>query len=296
MPTPQPAIFITETPFHWFLHYRVADAFHEARLRSGIREVRDVAAAQPVNLVVGFGSELLRRLCPAECPQEHRPFTEIRGRAGHTAIATQEDLFFWVHSDRHDLDFDVARAARRALSGIATLARETQSWVYRDSRDLTGFIDGTANPPVEEARTLAVVSDGPGAGGSFVLTQRYVHDLDGFAALSVAEQEAVIGRTKPDSVESDPHPSGSHLSRVVIERDGEELEIFRRSVPYGDSEEAGLYFLAFSDTLDIFDTMLQRMYGATADGEHDRLMDFSRPASGAYYFAPPLEVLDAITG
>ncbi|MYI56484.1 MAG: Dyp-type peroxidase, partial [Acidimicrobiia bacterium] len=178
---------------------------------------------------------------------------------------------------------------------IGTLARETPSWVYRDSRDLTGFIDGTENPPVAEARELAVIADGPGAGGSFVLAQRWIHDLDGFAALATAEQEQVIGRTKPDSVELEDLPANSHLGRVVhTDAAGDEIEIYRRSVPYGTSTEAGLYFLAFTDDLAKIDLMLGAMFGATGDGRHDRLVTFSETVSGAYYYAPSRETLQSL--
>ena len=288
--TPQEAIFVEGTCAHWFQHFAVApDATAESTLAAA-RATRQAAATAPapVHLVIGFGPGMLGRLgLPA--PPGLKPFTEISGSSGRTAVATQEDVFFWIHSDRHDLNFDVAISARRAFERVGgLLARETPSWVYRDSRDLTGFIDGTENPDAEAARELAVIRHGPGAGGSFVLAQRWVHDLDGFAALDVGEQERIIGRTKPDSVELTDLPQDSHLGRVVhTDHDGEEVEIYRRSVPYGTSTEAGLYFLAFTDDLAKTDLMLRSMFGAVADGRHDRVVEFSETVSGAYYFAPP---------
>jgi putative iron-dependent peroxidase len=169
--------------------------------------------------------------------------------------------------------------------------------VYRDSRDLTGFIDGTENPPVEEGPEVALIPPGePGEGGAFVITQRWVHDLAAFHARSVSEQEGTIGRTKPDSIELDAaiKPPDAHISRVVIEEDGEELEIYRRSTPYGTVREHGLYFLAFSADVSRFDKMLARMFGTTGDGLHDHLTDFTTPVTGSYYFAPPLEALAAL--
>jgi putative iron-dependent peroxidase len=223
-------------------------------------------------------------------------FTEVSGTSGRTAVATQEDVFFWAHSNRHDRNYEVARDARRAFAPIGELGRETPSFVYRDSRDLTGFIDGTENPNAEEARILAVLAEGQtGEGGSFVLTQRWIHDLDAFHALTVADQEAVFGRTKVDSVEIDDKPPTAHLSRVVIEdAAGEEIEIYRRSVPYGTATEAGLYFLAFTDDLTKIDRMLANMHGASPDGGHDRVVEFSQTVSGAYYFAPSAETLARI--
>ena len=133
-----------------------------------------------------------------------------------------------------------------------------------------------------------------GAGGAFVIAQKWVHDLGSSTRSARTEQEAVIGRTKPDSVELDDKPPTAHIARVVIEEDGEELEIYRRSTPYGTVGELGLYFLAFSADPTRFDKMLARMFGTSGDGVHDHLTDFTRPVSGSYYFAPSLDDLDGI--
>ena len=167
--------------------------------------------------------------------------------------------------------------------------------MYRDSRDMTGFIDGTENPPVEDGPEVALIPDGePGERGAYVITQKWIHDLASFQAMKVPDQEAVIGRTKPDSIELADKPDTAHISRVVIEEAGEELEIYRRSTPYGTVGEHGLYFIAFSAELTRFDKMLARIFGG-ADGVRDRLTDFTRPVSGSYYFAPSLEALAAAT-
>lgn len=292
--TPQEAIFVEGTGAHWFQHFAVDAEVTAAAVLSAVRSVQSTAAAGPVHLVVGFGAAMTRRL-GLQPPVGLKPFTEIAGSSGRAAVATQEDVFFWIHSDRHDLNFEVALAARRALGSIGTLARETPSWVYRDSRDLTGFIDGTENPTAGEAQSLAVIADGPGAGGSFVLAQRWIHDLDAFAGLATGEQERIIGRTKADSVELADLPVNSHVARVVHnDEDGNEIEIYRRSVPYGTSIEAGLYFLAFTDDLAKIDSMLNAMFGAGTDGLHDRLVTFSETVSGAYYYAPAQEVLQSL--
>jgi len=292
--TPQEAIFVEGTGAHWFQHFATDPDAAAVQVIAAVRSAQQLAATATANLVVGFGAAMTARLGMAT-PPGLKPFTEIGGSSGRVAVATQEDVFLWIHSDRHDLNFEVALAARRAFEEIGTLARETPSWVYRDSRDLTGFIDGTENPPAEEARELAVIAGGPGAGGSFVLAQRWIHDLDGFAALETAEQERVIGRTKPDSVELEDLPANSHLGRVVHTDDGgDEIEIYRRSVPYGTSTEAGLYFLAFTDDLAKIDLMLASMFGATGDGRHARLVTFSETVSGAYYYAPSRETLPSL--
>ena len=300
MTTPQPGIFQEGTQFHWFLHIRVRPDVAPAAVGAAIRAVQAVAEAgappETVTLVVGFGRSMLERVAPNEVPPGLRDFIEVTGTSGQTAVATQEDVFFWAHSNRHDRNYEVARDARRAFAPIGELARETPSFVYLDSRDLTGFIDGTENPPADEARTLAVLAEGQvGEGGSFVLTQRWVHDLDLFHSWSIEDQEAVFGRSKVDSTEMDDKPPTAHLSRVVMEdENGDEIEIYRRSVPYGTATEAGLYFLAFTDDLTKIDRMLANMYGASGDGIHDRVVDFTHTVSGAYYFAPSAETLARI--
>lgn len=134
----------------------------------------------------------------------------------------------------------------------------------------------------------------PGAGGSHVLTQRWVHDLASFAELDVADQEGVFGRTKLESIEITDRPSDSHISLAEIhDSDGEERPIYRRSVPYGDIHERGLFFLAFSAERDRFDEMLARIYGTDGRSERDRMLDFTRAVSGSYYFAPSLDDLAA---
>ena len=138
----------------------------------------------------------------------------------------------------------------------------------------------------------------PGAGGSHVIVMRWVHDLDAFHRLSERDQDAVFGRTKRDSIElsETEKPPTAHIARVEVTIDGMELEIFRRSVPFGTVEEHGLYFVAFSADPTRFDVMLSRMFGLTGDGVRDRLLDFSRPVSGAYYFAPSLNALNELAG
>jgi putative iron-dependent peroxidase len=160
-------------------------------------------------------------------------------------------------------------------------------------------VDGTANPPLRRAAEVALVPQGePGEGGSHVIAMRWVHDLDAFGQLPVAEQERVIGRTKPESVElsEQDKPATAHIARTEISTDEGELEIFRRSVPYGTVGEHGLYFVAFSADPSRFDRMLSRMFGTAPDKVQDRLIEFSRPVSGAYYFAPSLTALNELAG
>jgi porphyrinogen peroxidase len=289
--TPQPGIFAQGTRAHYHLEFDLRPGADPAAVAGGVLRLREPhVTVGGANVVVGFGAGLWRVLSPGEAPESLGPFTAIEGD-GRRAPATQHDAWVWMHGTGPDLLLDLARAVTGSLAPELELAAEQPCFVYRDSRDLTGFVDGTENPPVEEAPAVAALADGPGAGGSHVLAQRWIHDLAAFHRLPVADQEGTIGRTKPDSVELDDKPPTAHISRVVIEEAGEELEIYRRSAPYGTVTEHGLYFVAFSADRTRFDRMLARMFGTAADGLHDHLTDFSRPVSGAYYFAPSLEAL-----
>jgi porphyrinogen peroxidase len=291
MATPQPGIFAQGTRSHYHLEFDLRPDVEPAAAAGCVARLREPAVTVGgANLVVGFGADLWRALSPADVPADLGPFTPVGGD-GRVAPATQHDAWVWLHGTGPDVLLDMARLVTVALAPELTLAAEQPCFVYRDSRDLTGFVDGTENPPVEEAPEVAVVEDGPGAGGSHVIAMRWVHDLAAFDRLSMPDQEAVIGRTKPDSVELDDKPPTAHISRVVIEEDGEELEIYRRSAPYGRVGEHGLYFVAFSAERSRFDKMLARMFGTSGDGLHDHLTDFTTPVSGSYYFAPSLQAL-----
>ncbi len=290
----QPGIFALGTRSHHHLEFDLLPGTEPAAVIDALRGLREPpVTAGGENIVLGFGADLWRRIAPAQAPDVLAPFTGVQGN-GRGMPATQHDVWVWIHGTGPDILLDTARAVAHALSTCAVLALEQAAFVYRDSRDLTGFIDGTENPPVFEAPEVAIIPDGEtGAGGSFVIASKWVHDLDRFHRLSQADQEGVIGRTKPDSVElaDAVKPATAHIARVVIEEDGAELELFRRSTPYGTVREAGLYFLAFSADPTRFDKMLARMFGVSGDGLHDQLTDFSTPVSGAYYFAPSLQAL-----
>jgi porphyrinogen peroxidase len=293
---PQFGIFAQGTIAHAFVEWDLrpdVDMTEAARVLGRLRG--PTVSAGGVNLVVAFGSELWRALAPDQVPDGLGPFQRIGTLGGHHAPAAQHDLWLWINGSSQDIVFEHTQAAARAITEVAELASEQVAFVHRDSRDLTGFIDGTANPAIADAPAAALVADGqPGAGGSHVLAMRWVHDLDAFEALSIEEQERVIGRTKASSIEleDEAKPPTAHIARVEIEDEaGNELPIYRRSVPYGTVAEHGLYFVAFSADRSRFDTMLGRMFGTDGDGRHDRLTDFSRPVSGAYYYAPPQNLL-----
>ena len=296
MTVPQFGIFAQGTIAHEFIEFDLRPDIEMGRATAALSQLRAPAvSAGGVNLVIGFGAELWRTVAPDQAPDDLAPFTPIGRLGGHHAPATQHDFWLWISGSSQDVVFEHARAAVQRLEEVATVASEQPCFVHRDSRDLTGFIDGSANPMTHEAPEAALIPDGqPGAGGAHVLVMRWIHDLDAFEKLPVKEQERVIGRSKPSSVEmtGDALPPDAHIARTQItDEAGNELPIYRRSVPYGTVGEHGLYFVAFSADRTRFDRMLARMFGTDADRIHDHLMDFSRPVTGSFYFAPSLSCL-----
>lgn len=297
---PQFGIFAQGTHAHHFLEFDLKPGVSPDQAVAVFRRLRtpDVSSGG-VNLVVAFGADAWRRVAPSMAPADLASFEPITGNDGRSAPATQHDAWLWISGAEPDVTWQSAHAAAQAVAEAARLAAEQQAFTYLGGRDITGFVDGTANPQVRRAADVAVVRPGrTGEGGSHVLTMKWVHDLTAFNGLSLGEQQRVIGRTKSDSVElSDAEQSPSaHISRVQTTVDGKELEIFRRSVPYGTAMEHGLYFVAFSAERLRYDRMLARMFGTASDGLHDRLTEFSRPVSGAYYFAPSLNALNELAG
>ncbi len=302
MPTPQSAILPEPGPFALYLVLRVSeltrDGAETARAAAALPALAaSVARLDPrAKLVssVAFGAALWDVASPASRPRGLREFKAVNAN-GRGAPATPGDLLVHVTSRRHDLNFELAMRLRAALGARAAVAEEVHGFRYLESRDLTGFIDGTENPKGRARAAAALIGreDPAFAGGSYVFTQRYVHDLARWAQEPVAEQERAIGRRKRDSKElsAKAKPATAHISRVVIEQDGKELEIVRHSFPYGTTTEAGLFFIAYTQDLGIPERMLSRMLGASGDGLHDHLMDFTRAVSGASFFAPSQPVL-----
>jgi len=196
--------------------------------------------------------------------------------------ATQHDAVLWLSGSAYDVIFDVSRMAIRELGGLAVVAEETSSWPYQHDRDLTGFIDGTENPSLIDAPDVAVVDEGrSGAGGTVLLLQKWVHDADKWEALSVADQEQVMGRRKADSVELEHKPDDSHVASTDQDRLG---KIFRRNMPYGTVTDHGTMFVGFSSDQQILASMLDSMVKTP-----DALTRYTHPITGAYYFVPSIE-------
>lgn len=297
----QYGIFAEGTRAHHHLELTVraeASADELARALVGVRAANaDHRTNGGTNLVVGVGPALAQRLGLAA--GDLRPFPGYATTDGeHVAPATQRDLWVWVHGPTPDLVIDVVRAVHAALAPVAQLDLDLPAFVYRDSRDLTGFIDGSANPFLDEAPDLAVVPDGQaGAGGCFAMTMRFEHHLDAFGALPVPDQERVFGRTKDHSVEleGEAKPADAHISRVEVDGpDGQELKVYRRSVPWATAAAQGLHFVSFGADVARFDTQLRHQYGLVADGITDRLLSFTTPHTGSFWLCPSVEELDRV--
>jgi putative iron-dependent peroxidase len=269
-----------------------------ARVPALTTRVARLAPRARLASAISFGPSLWDRVSPGARPRGLQAFAPLESGALR-APATGGDLLLHATARSQDLCLELAVELRRLLGGSAVVIEEIHGFRYLDSRDLTGFIDGTENPKGARARAEAALigaDDRAFAGGSFVFAQRYVHDLASWERLAVAEQERAIGRRKKDSRElpERSRPPTAHISRVVIEEDGEELEILRHSFPYGTTSERGLFFIAYTRDLAIPRKMLTRMLGASGDGLHDRLMEFTRAVSGAHFFAPSRRTIEAL--
>ncbi|HET7928176.1 MAG TPA: Dyp-type peroxidase [Actinomycetota bacterium] len=204
--------------------------------------------------------------------------------------AAQHDAVLWLSGSAYDVIFDTARAAIAVLGDRASVAEETSSWPYRHDLDLIGFIDGTKNPSLMDAPQVALIPrDSPGAGGTILLLQKWVHDATAWESLSVQEQEHVIGRTKLDSIELTDRSDDSHVGSTDQDRFG---EIFRRNMPYGTVTDHGTMFVGFSGEQRRLSEMLESMAGLTT-GTRDALTRFTRALTGAYYFVPSTESIRA---
>ncbi|MDQ8036868.1 MAG: Dyp-type peroxidase [Pedobacter sp.] len=249
--------------------------------------------------VVAFGAALWQEM-KGPLPAGWHELAPLQGKFSMPADAA--DICLHIRSDSFDLCYELAQLfmTRLAAHGGVEVLEECAGFRYLDSRDLTGFIDGTENPQTQQERAeTALLDDGEFAGSSFVFAQRYVHQLDKWHRLTVDAQEHVIGRSKLESIELDEDvmPPNSHVARNVIEEDGEELAILRHSLPYGQAGgEHGLFFMAYTKDLSILDRMLANMFGTSGDEQSDRLLNFTTPVGGAYFFAPSEELLNTVVG
>ena len=253
-----------------------------------------------LSCIAGISRDLWDRLSPHRRPLELRPFALIKG-AVHSAPATPGDLLFHIRSERPDMCFEFERVLLDNLGDAVTVVDEVSGFRYFDARDLLGFVDGTANPTGLDLPASALVGDEDAdfAGGSYVVVQKYLHDIAAWARTPTPLQEEIIGRTKIDNIEidDDDAPRKSHKSLATIEdADGSEYDILRDNMPFGrpGQQEFGTYFIGYSRYLWVIEKMLQRMYVGEPPGAYDRLLDFSTPHTGTTFFAPTRPMLQTL--
>lgn len=251
-----------------------------------------------LSCVAGVGSQVWGRLFAGPRPAELHPFVELTG-ARHQAPATPGDLLFHIRASRLDLCFGLATLIMDRLRGHVTVRDEVHGFKYHDIRDLLGFVDGTENPVGPEATEAVVIGeeDPDFAGGSYVIVQKYLHDLDTWNTLPVEAQERVIGRSKLGNVEMDDDvkPVDSHVALTTItEPDGTERQILRDNMPFGrvGNGEFGTYFIGYARTPEVTEQMLRNMFLGDGQASHDRILDFSRAVTGTLFFVPSADFLD----
>jgi porphyrinogen peroxidase len=288
--TPQGGIFALGTASHAYLEFDARQGRNAQDLVGAISALREPRTTMGgVNLVAGFRPELWREVASEDAPLEVEGFNEdLVGIDGFEMPATQHDALLWLSGGAYDAIFDTARDAIAELSDLASMADETSSWPYRHDRDLTGFIDGTENPTLIDGPEVALIPEGePGAAGTILLLQKWIHDAVAWESLPVAQQEQTMGRTKLESVELEDRASDSHVGATDQERFG---KIFRRNMPFGTVAEHGTMFVGFSAEQRRLSAMLESMAGL-AGGVRDALTRFTRPLTGAYYFVPSTQSL-----
>lgn len=290
MTTPQTGILTLGNPAHAYLEFDLIDAAQGAALIAAAKDFNGaLTTVDGVNLVLGFRPELWRAAHPADTPADLAGFNApLVGVEGFTMPATQHDLALLFSGGDASAVFDAARRAIATLAPLARLADETTGWVYHGNRDLTGFIDGSENPPLTEAAAAALVPAGePGAAGSVLLLQKWPHDAARWEALPVAQQEKVIGRTKPDSIELEDKPADSHVASTDQDKFG---DILRCNKSFGSAAGHGTFFVGFCASQKPLARMLESMAGLVT-GQRDALTRYSQPTTGAYYFVPAAELI-----
>jgi porphyrinogen peroxidase len=261
-------------------------------------EFRDIEGG--LSCVMGFGSDAWDRLFGPLRPAKLHAFREIRAGARH-AVSTPGDLLFHIRAKRMDLCFELATQIMARIGDAVSPVDEVHGFRYFDDRDLLGFVDGTENPRGQAGIEAVLVGaeDATFAGGSYVIVQKYLHDLKGWNALSTEAQERIIGRTKLSDIELDESvkPTSAHNALTTIVEDGKEIKILRDNMPFGRAArgEFGTYFIGYSRSPSTIEQMLENMFVGRPSGNYDRLLDFSRAVTGNLFFAPSATFLDTVT-
>ena len=253
-----------------------------------------------LSCVMGIGSEAWDRLFGAPRPAKLHPFREVRAGARH-AVSTQGDVLFHIRAKHMDLCFELTAQIMERIGDFVAAVDEVHGFRYFDERDLVGFVDGTENPSGQAASDAVLIGeeDAAFAGGSYVMVQKYLHDMKGWNALPVEAQEKIIGRKKLSDIELDEavKPTSSHSSLTTIEENGKEMKILRDNMPFGSvaQGEFGTYFIGYSRSPSTVEQMLENMFVGRPPGNYDRLLDFSRAVTGSLFFVPSATFLDDVS-
>jgi putative iron-dependent peroxidase len=260
-------------------------------------EFRDLEGG--LSCVMGFGSDAWDHLFGLPRPAELHPFREIRAGGRH-AVSTPGDLLFHIRAKRMDLCFEMATQIMARLGDAVSPVDEVQGFRYFDDRDLLGFVDGTENPRGAAATAAVLIEDEDAnfAGGSYVIVQKYLHNVEGWNALSTEAQERIIGRTKLSDIELDDSvkPTSAHNALTTIVENGKEIKILRDNMPFGrpSQGEFGTYFIGYSRSPRTIEQMLENMFVGRPPGNYDRILDFSRAVTGNLFFVPSATFLENV--
>ncbi len=271
-----------------------------ADLSALLRSVGFRALEGSLSCIMGFGSDAWDRLFGLPRPAELHPFREIRSGPRH-AVSTPGDLVFHIRSKRMDLCFELATQILSRLEGSVTTRDEVHGFRYFDDRDLLGFVDGTENPTGNAATDAVYIGgeDPPFTCGSYVIVQKYLHNLDAWNQLSTEAQEKIIGREKVSDIELDDSvkPTSAHNALTVIEENGREIKILRDNMPFGrpGHGEFGTYFIGYSRSPRTVEQMLENMFIGRPPGNYDRILDFSTAVTGSLFFIPTATFLDSVS-
>lgn len=252
-----------------------------------------------LSCVLGFGSEAWDRIFRKPRPAELHKFHEIRAGDRH-AVSTPGDMLFHIRAQRMDLCFELATRIMARLGAAVSPVDEVHGFRFFDSRDLIGFVDGTENPKGDEAIGVTIIGDEDPkfVGGSYVIVQKYLHDLAGWNKLPTEKQELIVGRTKLTDVELDDSvkPTYAHNALTKMVQDGKEIKILRDNMPFGQvgQGEFGTYFIGYSRSPRTIEQMLQNMFVGKPAGNYDRLLDFSKAVTGTLFFVPSATFLDNV--
>jgi porphyrinogen peroxidase len=265
-----------------------------------VRAVGFRSLESSLSCIMGFGSDAWDRLFGAPRPAELHVFHEIRSGPRH-AVSTRGDLIFHIRAKNMDLCFELATQIMARLEGAVTTADEVHGFRYFDERDLLGFVDGTENPTgTLAADAVFIREEDPGfAGGSYVIVQKYLHNLDAWNKLPTEAQERIIGRTKVSNIELDDSlkPTSAHNALTTIEENGQEIKILRDNMPFGrpGHGEFGTYFIGYSRSPRTIEQMLENMFIGRPPGNYDRILDFSTAVTGNLFFVPTATFLDNVS-